>query len=479
MATLGVDLGTGSVKAAMVGADGKIRIRASHTYRVDAPHPGWAECDPAAWLSATQDVVARVTGLLGEAPEAVGLAGQMHGVVVVDDHFQPLRPAILWADSRSASQTQALAEALPREALSRLGSPAVAGFAATTIAWLEANEPLIMERAAYVMQPKDWLRVMLGGERATDPSDASGTLLYDIMSGTWSRTALAWAGLEESLLSPLRASTAPSGALKFGSLAEEVPSVVGGADTACALLGLGLAPGDGFVAVGSGAQVVRVMSQPRLDQTLRTHTFATAGAIGAGWYRMAAMLNSGLALSTALSWLGASIEEATAALGHGVEASDPIFTPYLAGERTPFMNPQLRGSWDGLSLATDRAAMLRSVLEAVAQAVALGVDAVQSSGDRLPDVVPLIGGGTHDPAFRQLLADASGLALAIAEAPDAAVVGAAVLAGGPAITVRRAAPLGTVEPHEVAGRLLRERRQKMVELVLSKQEGEIGQPPGC
>ncbi|MFM7065171.1 MAG: FGGY family carbohydrate kinase, partial [Actinomycetes bacterium] len=371
MSDLGIDLGTGSVKAALV-EDGQVVTKAGRGYPVEAPHPGWAESDPSQWLEATRDVVERA--LAGQPrPRSVGFSGQMHGVIVTDAHLRPLRPAILWADTRSVAQAQAMARDLPPELLSRLGSPAVAGFAATTLAWLAQNEPEVMARAAHALQPKDWLRAALGGQVATDPSDASGTLLCDVVTATWQHEALAWAGIDPVLLAPIRDSSAGTGTVELGGVGR--PSVVGGADTACALTGLGLGPGEGFVAVGSGAQVVRVMDVPHLDASLRTHTFASAGAPGSQWYRIGAVQSSGLSLTAALAWLDATVDEASAALAEGVRSDDPLFVPYLSGERTPFMDPTLRGSWHGLTLATGRAAMLRSILEGVAQAVALGVDA--------------------------------------------------------------------------------------------------------
>lgn len=463
MSLLGIDLGTGSVKAAVV-ADGQVLASASRSYAVRAPHPGWAESDPAEWLEATREVVGGA--LRDGAVEAVGFSGQMHGVVVTDDRLRPLRPAILWADTRSVAQAKAMARDLPATTLSRLGSPAVAGFAATTLAWLLAHEPDVMARAAHALQPKDWLRAALGGEVATDPSDASGTLLCDVVDGTWSAPARTWTGIDASLLAPIRDSRAGAGVLDVGA---GLPCVVGAADTACALAGLGLVPGEGFIAVGSGAQIVRVIDDPHLDESLRTHTFATAGAPGERWYRIGAVQSAGLSLAAALGWLGASVEEASAALAEGMRADDPIFVPYLSGERTPFMDPTLRGSWHGLTLATGRAAMLRSALEAVAQAVALGVQAVQESGDPLPPVVPLVGGGTHDPAFRQLLADATGLALAVTDAPDSAVVGAALLAGGLTTNPRPAPRTGVVEPDAAAVALLAERRDTMAALATARE----------
>jgi xylulokinase len=462
MTTLGIDLGTGSVKVAVVADDAAILARAGRTYTVRAPAPGWAESDPAEWLAATQAAAAEVAASDGAVPTSVGFSGQMHGVVVVDAWLRPLRPAILWADGRSVAQARTLSAALSTAELSRLGSPAVTGFAATTLAWLLEHEPDVMSRAAHVLQPKDWLRAALGGAVMTDPSDASGTLLYDVVSGGWSRTALAWLGLGSDLLPRVEASVDPVGEIRLDGFANALPCAVGAADTACALAGLGLTAGEGFVAVGSGAQVVRVMSRPDVDESLRTHTFATAGAPGSGWYRIGAVQSAGLTLTAALAWLGATIPEAAAALADGVRGSDPVFVPYLAGERTPFMDPRLRGSWQRLSLATDRPALLRSVLEGVAQAVALGVEAVQGSGDRLPDTVPLVGGGTQDPAFRQLLADATGLNLAVTEAADAAVVGAALLGSGVTRNPRGTVVSGVVRPDPKAARLLGERREMMV-----------------
>ena len=460
MARLGIDLGTGSVKAAVVGDDGSILAKASRPYAVTAPHPGWAESDPAEWLEATLDVTRQVLAQTAEPVTSVGFSGQMHGVVITDADLRPLRPAILWADTRSADQARAMAAELGTEQLSRLGSPAVPGFAATTLAWLVAHEPDVLRGASFALQPKDWLRAALGGDVLTEPSDASGTLLYDVAAGHWSPEAVAWTGADGVLLPALAASQSGAGVIRIDG--REIPAAVGGADTACVISGLGLRPGDGFVAVGSGSQTVSLMDEPVLDPTLRTHTFSVAGAPRAGWYRIGAVQNAGLALTPALAMLGATIEEASAALAAGVRADDPIFTPYLAGERTPFMDPSLRGAWRGLSLSTDRAAMLRSVLEGVAQAVALGVSAVVDSGAPLPDVVPLVGGGTYNPHFRQLLADATGVSLAAMDAPDAAVVGAALLGAGISVNPTAATWSAQVDPDPTSAALLAERRAMMV-----------------
>ena len=461
---LGIDLGTGSVKAAIVDADGKVLAESARGYRVDAPRPGWAESDPVTWLAAVRQAAGAV--LAGARPEVVGFSGQMHGIVVTDENLRPLRPAILWADARSMQQVHSMAQRFSATELAALGSPAVPGFAATSVAWLYANEPEVMARAHYVLQPKDWLRAALGGDVATDPSDATGTLLCDVVTGSWSPAAVEWAGLAPHLLPQIINSNAPAGVVDIGG---GLPAVVGAADTACALAGLGLQPGDGFIAVGTGSQVVSVLTDPVVDETLVTHTFATAGGVGAGWLRIGAVQNAGLSLTAALGWFGADVAEAVAALREGVKASDPIYVPYLAGERTPFMDADLRGSWHGIGLSTDRPAMLRSVIEGVAQAVALATTAVGASGTPLPEVVPLVGGGTHDLAFQQLLADATGCALGVVEVPNAAVVGAALLAAGKVRADVRARPSSVVEPNETAMGLLAQRRETMIGLVQLQQ----------
>lgn len=460
MARLGIDLGTGSVKAAVVDDDGRIVAKASRPYAVTAPHSGWAESDPGEWLEATLDVTRRVLTESGEPVSSVGFSGQMHGVVVTDADLRPLRPAILWADTRSAEQAREMATELGTETLSRLGSPAVPGFAASTLAWLSAHEPDVLRGATFALQPKDWLRAALGGSVLTEPSDASGTLLFDVAAGDWSSEAVAWTGIDGALLPAVAASQSSAGVIRIDG--REIPAAIGGADTACVISGLGLGAGDGFVAVGSGSQTVSVMGEPVLDATLRTHTFSVAGAPRAGWYRIGAVQNAGLALTPALAMLEATIDEASAALAEGVRPDDPIFIPYLAGERTPFMDPTLRGAWRGLSLSTDRPAMLRSVLEGVAQAVALGVRAVVDSGAPLPEVVPLVGGGTYNPDFRQLLADATGVSLAAMDAPDAAVVGAALLGAGVPVNPTPATWSAQVDPRPEAAAMLAERRAMMV-----------------
>ena len=460
-AAVGVDLGTGSVKVALVDQSGNVLAKASRPYDLSSPHTGWAESDPRVWLEATEQAAAEIADQLPGA-EGVGFSGQMHGVVVCDANLEPLRPAITWADTRSAGEAAAMQSDLGDEVLARLGSPAVSGFAATSLKWLASHEPEVLAKARFALQPKDWLRARLGGAVVTEPSDASGTLLADVASGTWDNDAVTWLGIDRELLPPIVGSANAAGELTIAD--HTLPCVAGAADTAAAIAGMGLSINEGFAAVGSGSQTVSVLAEPSGGIARGTHLFATAGAPGSGWYRIGAVQNAGIALRRSLDWLGATPQEANDALDAGVLVSDPIFVPYVAGERTPFVDAHLRGAWLGLGLDTDRQALLRSIVEGVAQAVALGMHAVQDAGAHVPDPLPLIGGGAVDPRFQQLIADVSQRRLAPTEQPDAAVVGAAHLALG--MSDQRPASVGAiVEPRPESAELFAKRRDRLVEYV--------------
>ena len=430
MAVVGIDLGTQSVKVAAVNDEGRVIATATRPYAVTSPHPGWAESDPAEWLAATVDAANEVMGGLDDEPEAVGLSGQMHGVVACTGDGAPLRPAITWADGRSAEQAARISAELGPGELARLGSAAFPGFAGPTLAWLADHEPSVLADARWALQPKDWLRLVLTGNAATDPSDASGTLLYDIVDGRWSEAAMAAARVRPDLLAPVASSSAVGGEIgSLGGALAGLPVAVGGADAACGVRGLGLPSGRGAIALGTGAQISSVLDSPRPDETLRTHTFATTGAIGEAWYRLGAVQSGGLALERAIAWLGADTAEAQRVLAHGIEPGDPLFWPFVAGERSPYLDPTLRAGWSGLSLGTSREAMLRSVLEGMAYAVSAAYAAVCESGAAPAEPVTLLGGGSRDPAYVRLLATALDAALQPAEVGDATVVGAARLAG--------------------------------------------------
>ena len=458
---VGIDLGTQSVKVAVVDPGGDVVSSAVRPYAVDSVRPGWAETDPQAWLTAALDAAREALAGADVPPDAIGMSGQMHGVVLCEADGTPVRPAITWADTRSAAEARRIAETLGDAELARLGSAPFPGFAGVTLAWIAAHEPEALTRARWALQAKDWLRMQLTGEVATDPSDASGTLLYDLVAGAWSPAAMQACGVRPDLLAPVIASDAIAGTVtRMDSPLVGLPVATGGADAACGIHGLGLGPGAGALALGTGAQLSSVIASPDPDVTLRTHTFAAVGPIGSAYYRLAAVQSGGLALERALTWLGASVDDAQAALASGIQADDPIFLPFVAGERSPYLDPGLRASWQGLSLATTREAMLRSVLEGMAYAVAAAYAAIVESGASPADPLTTLGGGSRDAAYVALLADALGIALRPSSVADATVVGAtrlAMSALGEAMPPVAITTRGIVEPGD--GRIVAERQE--------------------
>lgn len=460
-------MGTGSLKAAIVSpagtaAEPEIERACSHSYSLASPRPGWAEINAQEWLAAARIGFAD----LGDPSGRVGFSGQMHGVVIADEDLTPLRPAITWADTRGADYVGRIVREVSGDARSRLGSVPVAGFAATSLAWVRDNEPEVWSKARWFLQVKDWVRARSGGDVLTERSDASGTLLFDLTTGAWSPEMLAWLGIDAERLAPIVDSTVSGGDITIDRVAR--PTAVGGADTACVITALGLREGAGFIAVGSGAQIVRVTANTAFDDA--THLFACAGGPHDGFYRIGAVQNAGVALTRILDILGASVEEANAALDTDVRGDDPIFVPYLAGERTPFMDATLRGAWHGIGLHIDRQALLRSALEGIAHAVALACAAVSASDGPFEQPVMLVGGGTVDPCFRQLLADATGLALAPVAAPDAAVLGAGLLAQGISRNPVPPTTQGVITPRDSMSALLAERREQHLIWVRTQQE---------
>jgi xylulokinase len=432
---LGLDLGTSSVKALLLAEDGDILGEGSASYPVHSPRPGWAESSPEDWWNAVVEATQTAIGRRGAEVAAIGLSGQMHGVVLADDRGRPLRPAILWADTRSAEQL-ATYRGLDEDARERLANPPAVGMAGPTLLWLRNHEPETYAYARWALQPKDWLRLRLTGEAAAEPSDASATLLYNLFSDDWDNTIVEALGLRPGLLAPLVASAEVAGTLtreaaKFLGLRAELPVAAGAADTAAAMLGGGLLrPGLVQLTVGTGGQIVAPKSAPEPDPHRRTHLYRAATPDL--WYSMAAIQNAGLALEWARSTLGASwhdVYEEAFAVSPG--AGGVVFLPYLSGERTPRFDADARGAWVGLGLEHDRGHLLRAALEGVAFALLEGLEALEEAGTTVPEL-RLAGGGTAEEPWQQLLADVLGRPLRVLPGGVAAVAsarGAALLAG--------------------------------------------------
>ena len=435
---LGADLGTSGLKLVALGEDGSTVAEAERGYRVERPHPGWAETDVGVWRAALDDALAELApALRGSRVLALGLAGQMHGAVAVDAAGQALRPALLWPDTRATAELDRWRAMSPADRAA-LANPLVAGMTGPMGAWLARHEPAVLARAAAVVLPKDALRGSLvpgAAPGVTDRSDASATLLWDVAGDGWSAAAVEAAGIPGALLPEVRPATEV-----VGATVGNVPVVVGAADTPLALVSA-----DGLqVNLGTGAQVLRPGVAPRPVDAPLVHCYA--GVLD-GWYAMAALRNGGSAWSWVRSVLGMSWSEffgAAASVPTG--AGGVAFAPFLEGERGGVAEPEDRGGWSGLHPGTTRADLARAALEGVADAIGSAVDLLAPASAEAP--VVLTGGGARHAVVQQVLADALGRPVRSVRLRSASAVGAAVLAArGVGVDVeprREAGPL--IEP---------------------------------
>lgn len=438
---LGIDLGTSSVKAVVTDEAGSVLSQSAAAYSVSTPQPGWAEADPDQWFAASVRAVRQAVEESGTAPSAVGLSGQMHGVVAARGDGRPVRPAILWADSRAVPQL-ARYRSFPDATRTRLANPLSPGMAGPMMVWLASEEPDAYARTRWALQPKDWLRSQLTGTFAAEPSDASATLLYDLVGDTWDTAVMGALGLDPDLFpAVLPHSSCTAGPLTKQAadalgLRQGIPVAAGAADTAAAALGSGLvAAGAAQLTIGTGAQVVTPLTALPTPLPAWPTTHVYRAATDDGWYRMGAVLSAGLTLGWVCRVLGSSWNELFASASLTPRTDDPLFLPHLNGERTPYLDPTLRGAWTQLSPRHDRSCLLRAALEGVAFAIRDAVDEVVATE---PDIeeLQLAGGGSTDPSWRQLLADILGYPLRPVEVPNASGRGAALLAGRAAVSTR-------------------------------------------
>ena len=431
----------------MVDNGGQVLAQASAGYAVTSAAAGYAESEPAHWWSAVTASAREAIHAAGARPAAIGLSGQMHGLVMTSAAGEALRPALLWADSRATASLHAY-RLLGSSALARLANPLVPGMTGPLLMWIAEHERHTYTEARWALQPKDWLRARLTGEVHAEPSDASATLLYDVIGDHWDREVVSALGLDTSLLAPLLTSAgAPAGHLgaEAGTdlgLPAGIPVAAGAADTAAAALGSGLGLGDIQLTVGTGAQVIRPLVAPvsRADAGVNLYRSATPD----GWYHMGATLSAGLSLNWVRETMNATWAQLYASADRPGQTRDPIFVPHLSGERTPYSDPALRGSWTALSLADDRTSLLRSALEGTAFAIRDALDALLA--DQRSPRLRLAGGGTLAAGWRQLLADVLGVPLYAVDVPAASGRGAALLGAHAAGLVSFDEILGPLAP---------------------------------
>jgi xylulokinase len=422
-ALVGLDVGTSGVKALAVGPAGEVVARAEREYPLARPHPGWAEQDPEDWRRAGEEALA---ALGVEDVAGIGLTGQMHGLVALDADGSVIRPAILWNDQRTDAECREIEERIGLARLVELtGNRALPGFTAPKLLWLRANEPEAYERIAHVLLPKDYVRLALTGVRATDVADASGTLVFDVAGRRWSDDVLAALELPAAWLPEALESPAVSAETAAG-----VPVAAGAGDQAAGALGVGVtAPGPVSVVLGTSGVVFAALPELVTDPAARAHVFCHA--VPGAWHAMGVMLSA----AGSLQWLRATVAPGEPyerllqeAERWGPGAEGLVFLPYLAGERTPHVDPGARGAFVGLSARHDRGALVRAVLEGVAYGLRDSLEILHALGCRL-DVGRVSGGGARGGLWLRIVASALGLPLERTEVEEGAAYGAALLGG--------------------------------------------------
>lgn len=413
-----IDLGTSSAKLVLVDEAGRTADSVTVDYRLDSPHPGWVESSPQDWLTAIERGIAELTTRTHGRIVAVGLDGQMHGLVV-GSASKALRPAMLWPDSRAVDEVSAWQE-LPAEMRAPLANPLAPGMFAPMLAWLAHHEPEVLAEADFACLPKDWVRSQLAtGGTVTDFSDASATLGWDVPGHRWHTALLESVGVPAHLLPQVTDSCDPVATTGRAGLPESLPVSVGCGDTAATLLATQLQPGEALVSVGTGIQVCMDDAEPlpRLDP--RCHTFAGAGG---GWYSMVAPQNGGLALGQVRALLDAGWDELYGSLDHPSDSSVRFF-PWFAPDRLPSFRAGGNAGWQGLGMETRRSDLLRAAVESVAFQVHRAIIALPST----PSHIRLAGGGTRDVRMQQLICDVTGLPGRRTTVADTTALGAALL----------------------------------------------------
>jgi xylulokinase len=418
---VGLDVGTTGVKALALSPEGEVLARAEEEYGLSTPRPGWAEQDPEDWWRAAE----RAFAALGAEPTSIGLSGQMHGLVVLDEQARVLRPAILWNDQRTELECAEIEERIGLARLVELtGNRALTGFTAPKLLWLRRHEPDVFGRIAHVLLPKDYVRFRLTAERASDVSDASGTLLFDVANRRWSDELLEELDLDPAWLPRALESPEVSGESGAG-----VPVAAGAGDQAAAALGVGVdRPGPLSIVLGTSGVVFASLPGYAADPQARVHAFCHA--VPGAWQAMGVMLSAGGSLRWLRDLLGADgYGELTAAAELWPPGAEGLmFLPYLAGERTPHADPHARGALTGLALRHDRGAVTRAVLEGVAYGLRDSLELLKELGVE-PSAGRVSGGGARSELWLRILASMLDLPLERTAADEGSAYGAALLGG--------------------------------------------------
>lgn len=436
---LGIDVGTGGSRALLIDESGAVKHAHTVAHREMAmQRPLWAEQDPDDWWAASAQAIQGVlqgAQVRGEQIQGIGLAGQMHGSVLLDAAGRVIRPALIWCDQRSQHQVDAINAQVGREkVLTYTANPVLTGFTLPKLLWVRDHEPAHYERVRHLLLPKDYLRYKLTGEFATDVSDASGTALFDVVKRKWSKEMASALGLDESILPRVYESAEVTGvisneAAQATGLKAGTPVVGGAGDQAASAVGNGIvSPGMVSCTIGTSGVVFAHLDAPNFDPLGRVHTFCHA--VPGKWHVMGVTQGAGLSLQWFRNQLapGVSYDELMTEAATAPAASQGLFwSPYLMGERTPHLDALARGGWIGLTASHRRAHLIRSLVEGVSYSLKdclgllhdLGVDAHR---------VRLSGGGAKSPFWRQLLANVFATPVSTLESQEGSAYGAALLA---------------------------------------------------
>ncbi len=436
---LGIDVGTGGTRALLVDRQGKVKAGFTAAHEdMRMERPLWAEQRPENWWDAAQVAIRGVlaeAGASGKDIEGIGLSGQMHGLVLLDEHDEVIRPALIWCDQRSQAQVDFVNAKLGREnVLKWTANPVLTGFTLPKLLWVRDNEPRNFERVRKVLLPKDYLRFKLTVEYATEVSDASGTALFDVVNRRWSYDMMDGLGLDRGILPSVAESSEVSGcvtaaAAEATGLAPNTPVVGGGGDQASSAVGNGIVePGIVSCTLGTSGVVFAHMENVAYDDAGRVHTFCHA--VRGKWHVMGVTQGAGLSLQWFRNQLapGADYDRLTAEAAASPAGSQGLYwLPYLMGERTPHLDASARGGWIGLTNKNTRGDLIRSLLEGVSYSQKDCLDIIEELGISVTSV-RASGGGAKSPFWRQLLADIFCKRVVVLETQEGSAYGAALLA---------------------------------------------------
>jgi xylulokinase len=437
---LGIDSSTTATKAVLIDETGAVRGVGTSEYGFDAPRPSWTEQDPKLWWDGTIAAIGSVlssTGVSGADVVAIGLTGQMHGLVLLDAADRVLRPAILWNDQRTAAECDEIRAAVGSERLVEVtGNDALTGFTAPKLVWVRNHEPDVWRQAAHVLLPKDYVRLHLTGDHATDKADGAGTILFDLAARDWSSEILDALAIPRPWMPPTYEGPAMTGTVTAGAAAATglragTPVVAGGGDQAANAVGVGVvSPGTMALSLGTSGVVFAATDRPLYEPHGRVHAFCHA--VPDRWHFMSVMLSA----AGSLRWFRDALapgEDFGGLVGSAADvragSNGLIFLPYLSGERSPHPDPSARGAFVGLTLGHDRRHLTRAVLEGVAFGLRDGLDLMTEAGMPAPAQIRASGGGTASALWCQILADVLGAEIATVETTEGAAYGASLLAG--------------------------------------------------